>query len=86
MGFDFLIEWVRSVMRCWTKYEIRGCWHEISRFIDALVQVLEGEVRITIAGEVYPLKIGEAIILPANKPHSVVAVSKFKMMLVMIRS
>ena len=52
---------------------------------DALVYILDGEVRITIAGEPFQLKAGEAIVMPANKPHAVQAVSKFKMMLVMIR-
>ena len=53
---------------------------------DALFQVLDGEVRITIAGEPFQLKTGDAIIMPADKPHAVQAVSKFKMLLVMIKS
>ena len=53
---------------------------------DALVHVLDGEVRITIAGEPFQLKTGDAIIMPADKPHAVQAVSQFKMLLVMIKS
>ncbi len=53
---------------------------------DALVQVLEGEVEITIAGESHVVKEGEMIIMPANKPHALKALTQFKMMLVMIRS
>ena len=53
---------------------------------DALFHVMDGEVTITIAGEPFQLKAGEAIVMPANKPHAVKAVSKFKMMLVMIKS
>jgi quercetin dioxygenase-like cupin family protein len=53
---------------------------------DALVQVLDGELEITIAGEPFQLKTGDAIIMPADKPHAVQAVSKFKMLLVMIKS
>ena len=53
---------------------------------DALVQVLEGEVEISIAGEPHIVKNGEMIIMPANKPHALKALSRFKMLLVMIRS
>ncbi len=53
---------------------------------DALVFVLDGEVEIMISGSPYILKKGEMIILPVNKPHSLKAIKKFKMMLTMIRS
>jgi len=53
---------------------------------DALVNVLEGEAEITIAGEPSRVKEGELIIMPANVPHAVSAVSPFKMLLTMIRS
>ena len=53
---------------------------------DALIQVLDGEVEITISGKPYNLKQGEFIIMPANEPHSLKAIKRFKMMLVMIRS
>jgi len=53
---------------------------------DALVQVLEGEAEISISGKKYSLKQGDFIIMPANKPHAVYAVEKFKMMLTMIKS
>ncbi len=53
---------------------------------DAFVQILDGKADIKIAGESHPLSAGEAIIMPANKPHSLAATEKFKMMLVMIRS
>ncbi len=53
---------------------------------DALVCVLEGEVEIAIAGKPHRVTAGEMIIMPANKPHALKAVSRFKMMLVMIRS
>jgi len=53
---------------------------------DALVYIIDGKVRITIAGEPFNLKKGELIIMPANKPHALKAVAKFKMALVMIRS
>lgn len=53
---------------------------------DALVNVLEGEVDITIAGTTHRVKAGELIIMPANKPHALKAVGRFKMALIMIRS
>lgn len=53
---------------------------------DALVCVLDGEVEIRISGNPVVLKQGEMIIMPANKPHALKAVTKFKMMLTMIRS
>jgi quercetin dioxygenase-like cupin family protein len=53
---------------------------------DALVYIIDGEVKITIAGEDNLLKQGEMIIMPVNKPHTLKAVKKFKMMLVMIKS
>jgi quercetin dioxygenase-like cupin family protein len=53
---------------------------------DALVQVLDGEAEIAISGKPFRLKAGDLIIMPANDPHAVKAVTKFKMMLTMIRS
>ena len=53
---------------------------------DALVQVIEGEAEINIAGKPNLLKGGDIIIMPAGKPHSLKALKKFKMLLVMIRS
>jgi quercetin dioxygenase-like cupin family protein len=42
---------------------------------DALVYSLEGEVEVTISGEKFPLKKGEMIIMPANKPHALKALN-----------
>lgn len=53
---------------------------------DAFVQIVEGEAEITIAGDPFRLTKGQAIIMPANKPHALRAVESFKMVLVMIRS
>jgi len=53
---------------------------------DALVCVLEGETEIAISGTPFRLHAGDMIIMPANEPHAVKAVKKFKMMLTMIRS
>ena len=53
---------------------------------DALVDVLDGEVEISISGKPNRLSEGEMIIMPANEPHALTATKKFKMMLVMIKS
>jgi quercetin dioxygenase-like cupin family protein len=53
---------------------------------NALVYLLDGEADITISGGTYHLKEGEMIIMPANKPHALKAVKKFKMLLIMISS
>jgi quercetin dioxygenase-like cupin family protein len=52
---------------------------------DALVYVMDGQVKITLGGTPYNLKKGEAIIMPADIPHALDALSKFKMLLVMIK-
>jgi quercetin dioxygenase-like cupin family protein len=52
---------------------------------DAMVQIIDGKSEITIAGKKNLVKVGEMIILPANKPHALRAINKFKMMLTMIR-
>lgn len=52
---------------------------------DALVHVLDGEAEIKISGKPFRLKSGDAIIMPANEPHAVRALTRFKMLLTMIR-
>ncbi len=53
---------------------------------DALVQALEGEVEITISGQAHHVRAGELILIPANRPHALKALKRYKMMLTMIRS
>ena len=52
---------------------------------DAVVHVLDGEVDVRISGVTHNLKAGDAIIMPADEPHALKAVTKFKMLLTMIR-
>lgn len=52
---------------------------------DAAVYLLEGEAEIRIEGKPYSVKEGEMIIMPANKPHALKAVTRYKMLLVMIK-
>jgi quercetin dioxygenase-like cupin family protein len=53
---------------------------------DALVYIFDGEAEITIDGTPFQLKKGQVIIMPANKPHALRAIERYKMMLVMIKS
>jgi len=52
---------------------------------DALVQVLDGKADILLDGKSNIVSDGEMIITPANIPHALKAIEKFKMMLVMIK-
>ena len=52
---------------------------------DALVYILDGEADITLSGKPVRLKKGELTIMPADEPHALTAVTKFKMLLTMIR-
>jgi len=51
---------------------------------DALVLVLDGEGKITVGGEEFILKTGDAIVMPAGVPHAVCAKERFKMILTVI--
>ncbi|HSV31512.1 MAG TPA: cupin domain-containing protein [Atribacteraceae bacterium] len=53
---------------------------------DALVNVIDGEAEITVAGKPYSVRSGDILIMPAGEPHALRAVAPFKMVLVMIRS
>jgi len=53
---------------------------------DALVYIMDGSAEIYIAGKANLLKTGQIIIMPANKPHALKAVERFKMLLVMIKA
>jgi quercetin dioxygenase-like cupin family protein len=53
---------------------------------DAMVIILEGTVQVTIAGKPVTLKQGETTIMPAGKTHALQAVTRFKMLLIMIKA
>jgi quercetin dioxygenase-like cupin family protein len=52
---------------------------------DAMVYLLDGKAEVTISGQPLQLKSGEMVIMPANQPHALKAVRRFKMLLVMIK-
>jgi quercetin dioxygenase-like cupin family protein len=51
-----------------------------------MVYLLDGEAEVVISGKPFRLKEGEMVIMPANDPHALKAVTRFKMILTMIRS
>lgn len=53
---------------------------------DAMVYILEGEAEVVVSGKPFKLKQGEVTIMPANEPHALTALTRFKMTLTMIRS
>jgi quercetin dioxygenase-like cupin family protein len=53
---------------------------------DAMVYIIEGTADITISGKPIRLEKGEMSIMPANEPHALTAVTRFKMLLTMVRS
>ena len=52
---------------------------------DAHVQVLEGRAELVIGGESVLPKAGETVLMPADVPHAVKAIERFKMLLILIR-
>jgi quercetin dioxygenase-like cupin family protein len=53
---------------------------------DALALNLEGEADISISGAAHRVSAGQLVRLPAGQPHAVKAVTRFKMLLIMIRA
>lgn len=53
---------------------------------DALVYLLDGEAEVVISGKSIAMRKGEMIVIPANTPHSLKSIKKFKIQLTMIHS
>jgi len=53
---------------------------------DAIVLVLDGEVEVSVSGNPNVVKPGEMIVMPANDPHALKALTPFKMMLIMVKA
>lgn len=53
---------------------------------DAVVQILDGKAALMIGGKALEASAGQLVIMPANVPHSLRAVERFKMLLTMIRA
>lgn len=53
---------------------------------DALAQILEGEMEISIERKPLNVKSGSIVLMPANRPHALSALTQSKMLLTMIRT
>lgn len=53
---------------------------------DALVIATDGSATITLSSVKHQIKAGEKILMTANNPHAIKAITPFKMLLVMIKS
>ncbi|MBD3228367.1 MAG: cupin domain-containing protein [Candidatus Lokiarchaeota archaeon] len=53
---------------------------------DAMVYILDGIAEITISGNPRMVKNGQMLIMPANEPHALKAIERYKMILIMIRA
>ena len=53
---------------------------------DAVVQVLDGSVELTIGGKPVQAAAGQLVLMPADIPHAVKAITRFKMLLTMLRA
>jgi len=53
---------------------------------DALVYVFDGKAEIIISKKSYILEKGQMITMPANEPHALNALQRFKMMLIMVKA
>jgi len=51
---------------------------------DALINVLDGTGQVTIDGTPYTVEAGQSIVMPAEVPHSVLALAQFKMSLLVV--
>ncbi|HLE57789.1 MAG TPA: cupin domain-containing protein [Rhodothermia bacterium] len=52
---------------------------------DALISLVDGSADIVVAGTDHKVETGQVILLPANVPHAVRAVGRFKMVLTMLK-
>lgn len=53
---------------------------------DAIVQIIDGDAEITIGGTAIRASAGNMVVMPANIPHALKAITRFKMLLTMIRA
>ena len=52
---------------------------------DAMVQILDGEAVVNIDGKEMTVCKGQVVVMPADIPHSVTAVKRFKMLLTLVK-
>ncbi len=66
-------------------FDAGQCLSEHTAPFDALVLVLEGEAEISISGKAHRVAAGELILMPANAPHALRALTRLKMTLIMLK-
>ena len=52
---------------------------------DAMVQILDGEALVNIDGKEMTVSAGQVVVMPADIPHAVTAVKRFKMLLTVVK-
>jgi len=53
---------------------------------EVMVLGIEGEADFTLSNETFKVRAGDMLLIPPNAPHSLKALTPFKMLLVLIRS
>ena len=53
---------------------------------DALVEVLEGRAELTVGGTAVEAEVGQMVLMPADVPHALKALGRFKMLLTMLKN
>jgi quercetin dioxygenase-like cupin family protein len=51
---------------------------------DAFVYIMDGSAQVKIADETFVVSKGQTIVMPANIPHGLTAVERFKMLLIVV--
>jgi quercetin dioxygenase-like cupin family protein len=74
------------------RHELAGTVFDLQDLIDhqtgAIVSrtlVVDGTARVTVEGDEFEIEDGTSVVLPADEPHAVGAVSPFEMLLTMVR-
>lgn len=52
---------------------------------DALASILDGEAQIVIGDKTLTVPAGQAVVMPRDVPHSLLAVKRFKMFLLLVK-
>ncbi len=53
---------------------------------EALIEVVEGEAKVTLSGQAHRMGAGESLLMPAKAPHAVEAPKRFKMLLTLYKA
>ncbi len=59
---------------------------ESSQPFDAMIHVLEGALTVTVDGKEHAVAAGQAVLIPALRPHALSATERCKIVLTMLRA